>query len=340
MNIPLLKRLGNIDQLAGVRLERLESGNGVGSRIARVWNAAGLSFSAQPDKCLDLYDFTYKGVNIAFHSKNGLSANSRFLPAASEFFSYWSGGMLATCGLDNTGGADDSDPSDPRPIHGRIGYAAADSLALDASWQGDDYVLTLSGRMRESRLYGRDLELRRRIQTALFSSEITITDTVTNHADAAEPIMLLYHFNFGYPLLDERSRFFAPRARTSAYGSIGDIDYAAMRAPADGAAHQTFLHEPLEQGETVTGLYNPALRLAAYLRFDSRRLPYLMEWTCMKSHDYVLGIEPANCPGDGRKAALDRGAIPLLGAYESMEYSVTLGVAEGDAAEALGLGER
>lgn len=41
MNIPLLKRLGNIDQLAGVRLKGLESGNGAGSRVARVWNARG-----------------------------------------------------------------------------------------------------------------------------------------------------------------------------------------------------------------------------------------------------------------------------------------------------------
>lgn len=55
----------------------------------------------------------------------------------------------------------------------------------------------------------------------------------------------------------------------------------------------------------------------------------------MKSHDYVLGIEPANCPGGGRKAALEDGAILLLGAYESVEYSVTLGVSEGGAAEAL-----
>lgn len=177
-------------------------------------------------------------MNVTFHSKNGLSANSRFLPTASEFFSYWSGGMLATCGLDNAGGADDPNPADPRPIRGRIGYAAADSLSLDASWQDDDYVLTLSGRMREGRLYGRDLELHRRIHTTLFSSEITITDAVTNHADA-EPIMLLYHFNFGYPLLDVTSRFFGPRARTSEYSTIGDMD-CAVRGGAHGAAHQTF----------------------------------------------------------------------------------------------------
>lgn len=332
MNKTLMKQLGNLDQLAGVRLERIESGNGAGSRQIRVWNAAGLSFTVLPDKCLDLYDCSFLGTNLAYHSENGLSANSRFLPEASEFFHYWSGGMLATCGLGNVGGADTSDPLDPQPIHGRIGYAAADALSADASWQNEDYVLTVSGRMRESRLYGRNLELHRQIRTSLFSAEIEITDTVTNLADAPEPVFLLYHFNFGYPLLDAESRFFGPRADTTEYGNAGDPDFCSMRAPVDGAAPQTFLHRPLTPGETTAGLYHPKRQIAAYLRYDSVALPYLVEWKCLKSHDYVLAIEPANCPVNNRSTDLAARAVPILDAYESLQYRVTLGVAAGQEA--------
>ena len=334
MNIPLLKRLGNIDQIAGIRMEYLAEGNGAGKRIARVWNAAGLSFSVLPDRCMDLYDFSYRGINIAFHSKNGLGAERLFAPQASEFFSYWGGGMLATCGLDNVGGAVSRDPMKPYPIHGRIGSRAAELVSTDAHWEGNDYILELYGYVRESRLYGRSLELRRRIQTSLNAHEVIICDTITNLGDESEPVFLLYHFNFGYPLLDENSLFFGPGSDTEEYSTVGDSEYSRMHAPVDGAEQQTFCHKPHPQGETTAGLYNPDLGIAAYLRYDSSALPYLLEWKCLKSHDYVLAIEPANCPARDRETDLSRNAAFLLGAYESITYQVTLGVAEGATAKA------
>ena len=335
MNIPLLKHLGNIDQVAGVRMERLEEGNGAQTRIARVWNAAGLSFSVLPDRCMDLYDFSYRGINLAFHSKNGLGAERFFAPQASEFFSDWGGGMLATCGLDNVGGAVSHDPMNPYPIHGRIGSRMAEHVSADARWDGEDYILELSGSVRESRLYGRSLDLHRRIQTSLNSREVTICDTITNLCDAPEPVFLLYHFNFGYPLLDENSRYFGPASDTTEYSAVGDFNFHQMHAPIDGQEQQTFCHKPHRQGETTAGLYNPDLGIAAYLRYDSSILPYLLEWKCLKSHDYVLAIEPANCPARDRETDLNSNTVFLLSAYESMAYQVTLGIAEGEAAKEL-----
>ncbi|MDD4312153.1 MAG: aldose 1-epimerase family protein [Eubacteriales bacterium] len=334
MNNALLMHLGNIDQLAGVRLERLEEGNSASKRIVRVWNAGGLSFSVTPDHCLDLYDFSFRGINLAFHSKNGLNA-SAFQSTAGEFFSYWPGGMLATCGLDNVGSAVESDPMNRFPIHGRIGDCSANHFSSDARWENEDYVLRLSGTMRESRLYGRSLELRRQITTSLDAAEVTITDTITNLTDAPEPIFLLYHFNFGYPLLDKDARYFGPRSETSECCDIGDNDFQSMHAPVDGAAHRTFFHIPRDKGFVTAGLYQPKLRLAAYLRYDTVSLPYLLEWKCLKSHDYVLAIEPANCPAVNRESDLQSGKTLLLGAYESVTYQVVLGVAEGAFAEFL-----
>jgi len=334
MNKTLLKHLGNIDQLAGIRLERLEEGAHAGMRIARVWNAAGLSFCVTPDRCLDLYDFSYKGVNLAFHSKNGLDA-SPFLLNGGEFFSYWPGGMLATCGLDNAGGAAQADEMNPYPIHGRIGSRSAEQFGSDAYWEGDDYILELSGNIRESRLYGRSLELRRRITTSLHATEVTITDTITNRTNAPEPVFLLYHFNFGYPLLDEDALFFGPGFETNDYSNSGDTDHLHMHAPVDDLPQQTFCHVPHTKGIVTAGLYQPKRRLAAYLRYDTTSLPYLLEWKCLKSHDYVLAIEPANCPAHDRETDLANKSAFVLGAYESVTYQVTLGVAEDGAAESL-----
>jgi hypothetical protein len=293
-----------------------------------------LSFSITPDRCLDLYDFSYKGVNLAFHSKNGLGA-SAFLPLAGEFFSDWRGGMLATCGLDNVGGAAQADELNVFPIHGRIGSRAVEQFGSDARWEDDDYVLRLSGVVRESRLYGRSLELRRQIETSLYSTEVTITDTITNLTDAPEPVFLLYHFNFGYPLLDEDALYFGPSAQTNDYSKSGDVDHHHMHAPVDGLPQQTFCHVPHTKGIVTAGLYQPKLELSAYLRYDTASLPYLLEWKCLKSHDYVLAIEPANCPAHDRLTDLAEHNAFLLGAYESVTYRVTLGVSKGAAAQAL-----
>ena len=273
------------------------------------------------------------GRHITAHAPLTQSLQKLILPAAAQ--PEEPGGMLDTCGLGNIGGADESDPACVHPIHGRIGYQSADCFGYDCAWQGEDYMLTLEGRMRETRLYGRSLELRRRIRTSLNASEIEITDTITNCSDAPEPVFLLYHFNFGYPLLCEDSVFFCPPSEQTELSDVGDRNSRSMSAPVDGAAQQTFRHRPLSGGEIVSGLYNPKLELAAYLRFDSAELPYFLEWKCMKSHDYVLAIEPVNCPANGRASDLASGDVPVLGAYESSSYRVVLGVSEGEAAKKL-----
>ena len=74
MNIELLKKLGNIDQLAGIRETKLLRGRGEDIQLAEFYNATGLRFSVVPDRCMDLWDLSYKGINFSFQSKNGLTS--------------------------------------------------------------------------------------------------------------------------------------------------------------------------------------------------------------------------------------------------------------------------
>ena len=98
MNVELLKQLGNIGQIAGIRESRLLRGRGEGIAIAEFYNAAGLRFTVVPDRCMDLFDLSYKGVNLGFQSKNGLTSPQAFCPSDGEFSEQWPGGMLVTCG--------------------------------------------------------------------------------------------------------------------------------------------------------------------------------------------------------------------------------------------------
>ena len=242
MDIQLLQRLGNIDQIAGIREVQCTRGPEAGLHMLEIYNAAGLCFTVMPGRCLDIYDFSYKGYNFAFHSKNGLSCERN--PAEDAFFHQWPGGMLSTCGLANVGDA--CEDGGVHPIHGRIGSTPARHVSVSEGWEGTDYILRVGAEFWETRLYGRQLSLLRTISASLYGKNIVITDTITNHAVADEEFMLLYHINFGYPLLDASSFVLCPPSAVQPRNDHSE-DWVHMCAPGAQAGHQMFLHTPQEE---------------------------------------------------------------------------------------------
>ncbi len=325
MNISLTQKLGNISQIAGIRELECRRGSGKGLGMLEIYNAGGLRFTVVPDRCMDIYDFSYKGCNFSFHSKNGLTAERN--PAEDEFFHQWPGGMLSTCGLANVGDA--CADNGVHPIHGRIGSTPAQHVSVQEGWQGEEYLLTVSGVVWETRLYGRQLSLERVISTGLFDKKITITDTITNHGMADEELMLLYHINFGYPLLDSDASFICSPASTLPRNSHS-LDWVHMCEPGAQPPHQLFLHT-LRSGKAQAAIINPAKQLAGCIKFDTEHLPYLCEWKHMSKHDYVLALEPCNCVGLGRVEERKNGTLRVLPAYCSISHSLSLGVLDGEA---------
>jgi len=326
MDTKLLKQLGNIDQIAGVREAELSCGRGRGLRVAELYNAAGLRFTVCPDRGMDILDLSYRGVNYSFRTKNGTVGPAYVSPLPKEFAGQWPGGMLATCGLDNVGGG--STDGEIFPTHGRISALPADHFGASAEWKGNDYVLRAEGEMHQSGLCGRNLVLRREIATSLNSRSLTIHDTLTNMEPEDEPFMLLYHCNFGYPLLTPESLVYTSPTDIEPRNDISH-DNHHMMAPVDGRGEELYLHTP--KTKTAWGaLVNPALGLGGYVRFDSANLPHFLQWKNMRSHDYVLAIEPCNCRGEGRLSELNKGIISVIKGYASLEYTVEIGALDGE----------
>lgn len=136
----ILKRVGDISQLAGIKRTEAAYGKAKGSEIFEVYNAAGMYFNVVADKCMDIFELKYKGANIGFATKNGLVSNKFFNALDNEFLYYWNAGMLYTCGLANVGPSC-SDKGLYRTEHGRIGMMPAESISVQSKWKGDDYVL-------------------------------------------------------------------------------------------------------------------------------------------------------------------------------------------------------
>ena len=326
MNTELLRHLGNIEQVAGIREARLLHGRGEDVQVAEFYNAAGLRFTVVPDRCMDLYDLSYKGVNLSFQTKNGLVSPQAVSPSRGEFAEQWSGGALVTCGLGNVGGQ--AGQGGTFPTHSRIGSVPAKTFGTETFWDGERYILRASGEIHQTRLYSRHLSIRRTVETELNSKTIRLHDVITNFEAEDEPFMLLYHCNFGYPLLQADSLVKVSEATVLPQNAMS-TDPEHMLPPMDGRGEELYLRTDFGSGRAGGVLYNERLELGVYVRFDTSTLPNMLEWKNMKSHDYVLALEPCNTCCLNRDEAREAGKIAVLGAYSSIETDVELGVLDG-----------
>lgn len=325
MNVQLLKQLGNMDQIAGIRESQLLRGRGEQIHIAEVYNAAGLRFTVVPDRCMDLYDFSYKGMNLSFQSKNGLTSPQANTSANGEFAEQWPGGMLVTCGLGNVGGH--VEQKGIFPTHGRISNVPAKNFGVQTRWEEDDYVLRLQGEIHQTKMYSRHISIQRTLETSLNSKCVKIHDVLTNFEPQDEPYMLLYHMNFGYPLLQEGTRVEVSKSDISPLNANAKDPYL-MTAPVDGLGEELFLRTNF--GDRACGvIYNEQLELGAYVAYDTKNLPNMLQWKMMRSHDYVAALEPCNTFGINRAQAIAEDKIAVLPAYSSVENHLELGVLDG-----------
>jgi len=328
------KKISNMTQLAGIKDYEIRSGKAKGTGVLEVYNQAGLNFSVLPDQCLDIYELKYKGQNIGFPSKNGLHGNAFFNGLDNEFIYFWRAGMVYTCGLATTG-PPNTDDGLYRMEHGRIGHTPAENIRAFSGWKDGKYILSIDGDMTETIICGSNLRLSRHLETELNSKEIMICDKVENLQPADEEFMLLYHVNFGYPIVDEGTRLVKgkgnvkPRFEDSSEG-LDVWDQATD--PLDEFPEQCFFHENTadKDGFAYLGIINDKLGIGAYVKYSLDTLPIALEWKNMLSHDYTIALEPGNSYLMGREEERKNGTLPVIKGYSEINHCVTLGILEGE----------
>ncbi len=329
----ILQRVGHMDQVAGIRLVEAADGLGRGCRMLQVWTGSGLDFTVVADRALDISACWFKGIPLAWISSVGTVHPAHYEPEGLGWLRSFPGGLLATCGLDQFG-APSSDAGEALGLHGRAGNLPARCLGYRTYWTEDDYELQITGEVRQTRVFGENLVLRRRISTRLGSSRIRIADTVTNEGFSPQPHMILYHFNLGFPLVSEDARLHLDAEQTiprDEDAAAGLADWSRFQPPTAGYREQVFRHVPTpdEEGQVHVELENPALGVGLRLTYDPASLPHLFQWKMMGQGTYVLGIEPANSSGiEGRAAARQRGDLPHLEPGESRRYTLAVEVIE------------
>jgi len=307
--------IGNPSQLVTVRRMRLQEGRGKGTEIIEVSTAGGLSLDILPDAGLDFGQARYKGINVSWMCKNGYDSPAVISSHETEFSHTFPGGLMYTCGLRSTGGAN-RDKGEWHPAHGRYHSLQADHIGIQVT----DEEITVSGTIRETALFGHALEVRRTISIPAFGASVCVKDEVTNQTPRDEEYMHIYHCNFGYPLLSEKARLVLPDNRETIprteFARTGLGRELTFDPPVDSEEERVFFQ--MMKDEFWAKLENPSVGISMTLSWSGNTLPILSQWRSMASGDYVLGLEPTNSYIRGRHDERENGTLPVIKAFETI----------------------
>lgn len=339
----LLQRVGRIEQVAGVEAFELADGSQRGVRALRLRTGGGLECTVLADRGLDIAGASYRGAALAWQSAAGAPAPAFYEPQGVGWVRGFHGGLLALGGLSWFGAAGE-DEGRPLGLHGRASYLPATNVGYGLEWEGDEAEMWLGGTLREAALFDAKLRLERRLSARLGENTLTLVDRITNDGWEPTPYMLLYHCNFGFPLLSPESELLLaseaqPRDADAAAG-LGE--WRRFEPPTPGSREQVFYHTPRADGDGMArvALVNrgygggAGAGLGVWLRWHTAELPCLVQWKMMGQGDYVCGLEPATNWVGGRAEERAAGRLRTLAPGESRTVTLEIGVLAG--VEAIG----
>lgn len=324
----LRKRIGDTAALFGITPMTLTDGFANGTRGFMLKNGRGLELTILSDRGLDIPLLSFEGNNVGFYSRTGISHPAFYREdGVRGFLNRFFGGLLTTCGMTYAGAAC-VDGDRELGLHGPYSNSPAEQVCAEEIWVGDELVLRIAGRVRETCVFGENLRLEREILVYTERDALEITDTVTNLTFRDEPCMPVYHVNFGYPMLDEGAKVYTSARKIEPRDDIATANKAKchlIEAPTENRPEECFFHtdEPDPKAAWAM-LENEKLGAAAILTFDGTVCPLLCEWKCMMAGDYALGLEPTAAGVMGRAAARAEGTLPMLAPGESRTFRIGL----------------
>jgi len=336
----LQARVGDMSQLAAVRRAEWVEGIERGAGLIEVFNASGLCFTVLPGRALDIAFAHYRGLGLCFRGNVGDVGPAFYEPEGDGWLRGFFGGLLTTCGLSFVGHAETDPEEENRELglHGRLAFLPARNVVAEAQWEGQDYVVRIRGRMREAVVFGTNLEMTREITTVLGEKCLRLHDRVENLGFQRSPLMVVYHTNPGFPLLDEGARLVLSSQRSREWfeeleeeREVGPESYTTVSAPTCGRHDRVIVHDPVADatGHVRVALLNDRLGIGLYWKFPKDELPILNQWQHFEAGTYVTGIEPGNCSVLGRQRNRMAGTLEYLAPGEQREFHLEIGVLDG-----------
>lgn len=234
--------------------------------------------------------------------------------------------LFVRCGLQSNG-APEFDEETGRlkyPLHGLVGNRPAHEVTLKVDTEAK--TIQVIGVVEETRFHFIKLRMVSTITATIGGTSIHVEDEVTNFSTNPAEVQMLYHINFGAPLLDAGSQCVAPVKKLvprNPHAATGIAHWNSYGPPTEGFEEQVYFFEMVGDAnkQTQTLLKNAHGRRGVSLKYSTEQLPCFSLWknTAPLSDGYVTGLEPGtNFPNprsfEGKKGRV----VKLAGGAKTM----------------------
>ncbi len=310
-----------------IEMCRLKGGKQEGVDLIVVDNGV-LKFSVIPTRGMSVFKVVHEDLRLGWKSPVREIVHPKFMRLESEGGTGWLAGFnewLVRCGLEFAGHPG-TDNGRFLTLHGKIANIPASEVQVVID-EGASPRIRIRGKVPESSFNGPDLELWTEISTVLGSNHFRIEDEVINRAAKDQEFTLIYHANFGPPLLEPGSRLYGTIDRVFPFDTIAATDvhrWNMYAGPKVNHPESVFCMYPYadEEGNCHFLLCNAKGDKAVGFHYPKEQMPYFTQWKNENSDGYVTGLEPGTSFPNNRSVERKFGRIPVLGPEQRRRFTI------------------
>ena len=288
-----------------------------------------LKFSVCPTRGMGVLSVTMGDVFLGWNSPVTEIVDPKLINLQSRGGLGWLEGFnewMVRCGLESAGhpGVDrfinnvGDDATMELTLHGKIANIPASEVEVVIDPEPPHRV-RVRGRVEERMFYGPKLVLEAEISTVPGSNRFQLADLIVNDGEDEQEFQIIYHANFGPPLLEEGSTFAAAVERVTPFNQHAAKDlasYGNYQGPRLGFIEQVYCLRPKSDraGRALIMLRNKARDKAVSMNFATGELPFVSLWknTNALKEGYVTGLEPGTGFPNNRRIERKFGRVPKL----------------------------
>lgn len=238
--------------------------------------------------------------------------------------------LFVRCGLTSNGAPEWDDQGRLIcPLHGRIANIPAHTVTVEVD--PDKGTIAVTGSVDEVRMFGPKLRLTTRIETEIGRRGFTVFDEVQNISAERGELELLYHINFGPPLLEPGAKVVLPIVRLAprdavAAANVAEWDTYGPESP--GSKEAVFFAQLAADADdrTTAVLRNAAGDQGVRLGFKTTELPCFTLWKNRQAarDGYVTGLEPGTNFPNPKSWEKGQGRVIVLEPDETRSFEIEL----------------
>ncbi|SHE44416.1 aldose 1-epimerase family protein [Vibrio gazogenes] len=325
------KDLG-IQQPFSIEKRQLHGGKQMGVETL-VINNGELEITLVPTRGMGIFNVKKDGKRIlGWDSPVKEIVNPAFIDLESRNGLGWLDGfneMMVRCGYEWTGHPGVDDNGQLLSLHGRLQNTPASTVKVTID-EHPPYTITVEGEVSERTFKKAELVTLTSFSVTPGSNQFAVHDTLTNKADYEDEYQIIYHSNFGRPILEKGAKITAAASEISPfndYARKGLKNWQTYLGPTKGYDEMVYNLKPIgdKQGNTLAVLHNQAGDLGVSVGYNIKQLPVLTIWknTDTLQQGYVTGIEPGTSYAYNTKYQRPLGLVPKIEAGASKHFDVT-----------------